>query len=78
MAETMPMVDVHFLVYPIVRKFLKFDINEINLEKLEKSIKLPLSRELFSSAATLLNPAEFESGKVAMDEIVKDDDEGKE
>lgn len=48
------MVDVHFLVYPVVRQFLKFDINEINVENLEKSVKLPLDREIFYSAASLL------------------------
>ena len=64
MTEALPMVDVHFLVYPIVRKFLKFDINEINVKNLEQSIKPPLSRDLFSTSVSFLASLEFESDKV--------------
>ena len=38
------------MVYPIVQQFLKFDISDIDVENLEKSVKTHLDREHFYTA----------------------------
>lgn len=51
---------MHFFIYPVIRQYLKFDINEINVANLEKSVKSPLDRDLFYTAASLFASSEIE------------------
>ena len=53
-ATVLPIVDVHFIIYPLVRRHLKFDISEISIENLEKAVKSPLDRELYQEAVSFV------------------------
>ncbi len=69
-ATVLPVVDIHFFIYPVIRQYLKFDINEINVETLEKSVKSPLDRELFYSSASLLAPSESKRQENASNDML--------
>jgi hypothetical protein len=64
---------MHFFLYPVIRQYLKFDINEINVGNLEKSVKSPLDRDLFYSSASLLavNECELQEGGTSQTVLTK-------
>jgi hypothetical protein len=76
-SSVLPDVDVHFIVYPIIRKFLKFDINEINVENLEEAAQSPISREIYETAVSSLSALDSsDSNKFSLNVMVKAANEG--
>ena len=67
----MPLVDVHFIVYPIIRKFLKFDINEINVESLEGAVKSHIGRDTYETVASSLSALDSDSNKFSLNVMFK-------
>ena len=59
-ARLLPRVDMHYVIYPMIRPFLRFDIKELSDINLTEALKSPVSRSLYDQTMTF---AAYDSGK---------------